>query len=434
MDYLQSLDYVQGAKARGAVKQGLTNITELLRRLGNPEARFPCVHVAGTNGKGSVCALLESMLRAGGHKTGLYTSPYLERFPERIRVGGQEIAEEAFADAATQVHAAAQGMVADGLGEPTFFELVTAAAFLHFYRNQVDIAIIETGLGGRTDATNAVTPLLSVITAVGMDHAASLGGTLRNIAAEKAGILKPGVPAVLSAGNPPDVVAIVKGTARQLGCPLTDCADWQAMLRQSDLEGEVFDLAGGGTTLQGLNIRLLGSHQVQNAVVAVAAVQAIQGRFKVPESALRAGLQSAQWPGRLELLRREPPLLLDGAHNPHGAAALAQFLRQHFGSRQACLVFASMNDKDAAGMAEALAPVTTQVIATEPPGHGARMVHSAKELADLFATQGVPTQTEPDWQDAIKAALAGGLPVVICGSLYLVGAARRWLRGQKPYV
>ena len=424
MDYQQSLDYVQGAKARGAVKQGLTNITELLRRLGHPEARFPCVHVAGTNGKGSVCAFLESMLRTAGYTTGLYTSPFLERFPERIRVGGRQIAEDAFADAATQVRAAAEGMVADGLPEPTFFELVTAAAFLHFARHPVDIAIIETGLGGRTDATNVVMPLVSIITAVGMDHTAALGGTLRSIAAEKAGILKPGIPVVLSSGNPPEVVAIVNETARQLGCPLTDCADWHVRLLQSTLDGHSFDLIYGAGTLQGLHIPLLGEHQTQNAAVALAATEALQERFPVAESALRAGLQSAQWPGRLELLRREPPLLLDGAHNPHGAAALARFLREHLGSRKACLVFASMNDKDAAGMAEALAPVTAQAIATEPPGHGTRMVHRAGYLADLFAAQGVPAQAESDWQEAIKAALASGLPVVLCGSLYLVGAAR----------
>ncbi len=433
MNYEQSLTYVQSAKERGAQKRGLQNIKELLRRLGNPEARFPCVHVAGTNGKGSVCALLEAMLRAAGLKTGLYTSPYLERFPERIRVAGMEIGTEDFARVAAQVRAAAESMAAEGLGEPTFFELVTACGFLYFAEMGVDVAVIETGLGGRTDATNVVTPMLTVITAIGSDHAASLGGTLQSIAAEKAGILKPGVPCVLAAGNPPPVVDIVSRKAAELGCELLDCSKVEAKPLEVTLRGQSFDLAGPGVLLSGLSMALLGEHQLRNAAAAVRAAVALRTHFGIPDSAIRVGLAAARWPGRLEVLRQEPPLLLDGAHNPHGAAALSACLNTLLGDRQACIVFAAMADKDAAGMAPLLAPVAARAIATQPPGHGRRAAHSADHLAALFAAQGVPSQALPDWQDAIQATLAGGLPVVICGSLYLVGAARTWLREQNVF-
>ncbi len=431
MDYRESLSYVQSAKERGAQKQGLQNITELLRRLGNPEARFPCVHVAGTNGKGSVCALLESVLRAAGLKPGLYTSPYLESFPERIRVAGSEIDTADFARIATRVRTDAEAMAAEGLGEPTFFELVTACGFLYFAEQSVDVAIIETGLGGRTDATNVVVPLLSVITAIGMDHAASLGGTLETIAAEKAGILKPGVPCVLASGNPPPVVDIMSRKAAELGCTLHNCGGMETTPLETTLSGQSFDLAGPDIFLPGLSIALLGGHQLHNAAAAVRAAAALRAHFDIPDQAIRAGLAAARWPGRMEVLRQEPPLLLDGAHNPHGAAALAACLSQLLGDRKACIVFAAMADKDAAGMAPLLATAAAQAITTQPPGHGGRMAHSAEHLAALFAAQGVPSRAISHWQDAIQAALSGGLPVVICGSLYLVGAARAWLREQR---
>ena len=426
MNYQQSLDYVYHAKELGAKKNGLDNITELLKRLGNPEALFPSVHVAGTNGKGSTCAMLDSILRAAGYRTGLYTSPYLERFTERIRLSGREIAQAEFASLATEVSAAAEGMVSHGLARPTFFELVTACCFLYYGRHKPDIAVIETGLGGLTDATNVLHPLACAITAIGIDHAHVLGGTLESTAREKAGIIKPGVPCVLSAGNDAGVMAIIGETARLNNSILINCSDDAITLKSSNLDGQTFDLRGNGADFTGLRISLLGSYQLRNAATAALTALALRPRFNITRQAVYEGLASARWPGRMEVLRREPLILIDGAHNPQGAEALADCVLPLLHGQKACLVTGVMADKDATPMAGAFARFAGLVIATYPPAN--RLLHSPEELAELFRAQGIATRTCPDYIQALEQAMESGMPMVVSGSLYLAGAARTWLK------
>ena len=428
MNYTESLDWVYGAKERGARKQGLTNMTELLRRLGNPEAPTPCVHVAGTNGKGSVCAYLDAMLRAAGYRTGLTTSPYLERFPERIRVDGQEIPEDDFAAMATEVRQAADAMVADGLVPPTFFELTTACAFLYFARERVDIAVIETGLGGRTDATNVVAPEVSVLAAIGMDHMHALGGSLEAIAAEKAGILKPVIPAVLAPGNDAAARAVVLADAARKGCPVLDGDGLEIVSLCDDLSGQRFSVTGNGMQWAELETTLLGPHQLRNAATALLAAQALRGRgWQLPDDALRRGLAAARWPGRMEVLRRFPAVLLDGAHNPQGAQVLADAVGRYFPGQPVVLVTAILADKDAEPMAAAFSRFATRVLTTQPPMLTARELTPPDRLAALFAQHGVPAEPCADWRDALDRALASGSVVVIAGSLYLAGAVRGYL-------
>ncbi len=426
MNYEQSLDYIYHAKQSGAEKHGLANITELLKRLGNPEACFPSVHIAGTNGKGSTAAMLESILRAAGYRTGLYTSPFLERFPERIRVGGEEIEEGEFAALATEVRSAADGMVRDGHGHPTFFELVTACCFLHFARQSVDIAVVEAGLGGRTDATNVIKPVLSVITTIGIDHAASLGGTLESIAAEKAGILKPGVPAVLAGGSDPAALAVVQCWAKELGIDLRYAGDTCLYAKNQDLDGQAFDLSFNDWKLENLKLKLLGRHQLVNAATAVLAACSVRAAgFVIPEEVIRSGLAQARWPGRMELLRREPPLIIDGAHNPQGAEVLADAVLELLPGRQICLVAGAMADKDVPAMVRQFARFASHAIITLPPSHG-RMQKETGAMAAMFSHASVKSEACPDWQKAMALALDRDMAVVVAGSLYLAGAVRTW--------
>ena len=427
MTYKESLEYIYNAKSRGAEKQGLVNITELLRRLGDPQRRFPSVHVAGTNGKGSVCAFTAAILGEADLKVGLYTSPFLQRFTERIRIGDTEIPEDAFAEVATEVRREADAMAREGLIPPTFFELTTACCFLYFAREAVDVAVIETGLGGRTDATNVLQPVATAVTAIGIDHAHALGGTIELIAGEKAGIIKPGVPCVASVQQHPAALEVLSSAAEQANAPFLDCSDCAIELLEDTLDGQRFNLRCGTVAYDYLQISLLGAHQLGNAATAVLLVECLrQAGFPVPHDAVIRGLRRTCWTGRMEVLRREPLILLDGAHNPQGAAALADGVRRYVPGGRACLVVGAMADKDAAHMVDALAGVAARVIATAPPSHG-RQQHAPEELAALFAQSGVPTETELDYTQAIRLALASGIPVVVCGSLYLAGAARTWL-------
>lgn len=428
MNFAESIDYVYHAKQAGAVKNGLVNITELLKRLGNPEARFTSIHVAGTNGKGSVCAFLESILRAAGYRTGMFTSPYLERFTERIRICGDEIDEEEFALLATRVREAACGMISAGFTHPTFFELVTACGFLHFANKQVDVAIVEAGLGGRTDATNVLSPVLSVITSIGVDHAAVLGGTIGQIAQEKAGIVKPGTPCVVSGANGGEALEIIRREAEGKVSRLVFGGDCTLKQAGDSLNGQAFDLSVNGCQWRGLRITLLGGHQLSNASTALlAALELKKLGYELSETIIREGLSMARWPGRMELLRREPPFLIDGAHNPQGAEALASAVLRYFGGRHVCLVMGAMEDKDAGLMVRHLSTCSARAITTLPPSHG-RQQRSAGELARLFEDAGVHAETCADWRQALRLALESGMPVVVAGSLYLVGAVRTWWR------
>ena len=359
---------------------------------------------------------------------GLYTSPYLERFTERIRLGGREIPEETFARLATEVRAAAEAMETDGLVPPTFFELTTACAFLYFARAGVDIAVIETGLGGRTDATNVLVPQVSVLTAIGIDHAHSLGGTLERIAGEKAGILKRGIPAVLAPGNDAVARAVILREAGRLGSPLCDGDDLRIMQHSDGLDGQRFTVCGNGLELEGLQTALLGAHQLRNAATALQAAQALRLKgWHLPENALRRGIAEARWPGRMELVRSFPAVLIDGAHNPQGAGALADAVLKYFPGQQICLVTAIMADKEAAPIAAAFARFASRAITTLPPMTTERALTPPRDLAALLAGHGVAAYACPDWQQALREALASGITVVVAGSLYLAGAARSYL-------
>ncbi len=390
-------------------KPGLDSTRALAQRLGDPHDSLRFIHVAGTNGKGSTCAMLDAIYRASGLRVGLYTSPHLVRFNERIRVQGESIPDDALARVVEQVRVAAS-TAAPPL-QPTFFEFVTLVALLWFKESRVDLVVWETGLGGRLDATNIVTPLAAVVTQVGMDHMNVLGPTLGDIASEKAGIFKPGIPAITSATHP-DALAVLEFKARELGAPFLHVGP-------SAVEHFRFDLP------------LLGDHQRSNAALAAATVRMLRFLLPVSDEQLAAGFASVQWPGRLQLLRRgNQLLLLDGAHNRDGVAALRAALERHFPGRPPVLVLGMLADKEWRRMARDLAPAASRVITV--PVDSPRSV-AAADLRAACMESGVPRPVRAvgSLPEALRACASDPF-VLVTGSLYLIGEALECLGEAQP--
>ena len=404
--YAETVAYLQGLEAATGWDLKLERVRAALDRLGHPERALPAIHVAGTNGKGSVAALCESVLRAAGHRTGLYTSPHLVDLVERIRAGGATIPRGTVVELVDEL----RGRLA-GLGL-THFEFVTVLAFVWFARIGVDVAVVEVGLGGRLDATNVVPSQVSVVTPVAMDHEAHLGTDLATIAAEKAGIVKPGVPVCLGP-QPPEAAAVLRRTAAQVGAPLLQAGV------DGRLDGDVFE--GGGVRWDGLSVRLAGGFQRDNAEVTLLALASVRERWPCPPAAVRAGLAGVQWPGRLAVLEGTPPVVLDGAHNPAAAAAAAAELPALLRGRPTTLVFAVMADKAWVDVLAPLRALATRAIVTSV---GARAVRP-ETLAAALAPD-LPCLVEPDPRQAVRRAMDGagadGI-VLVAGSLFLVGAA-----------
>jgi dihydrofolate synthase/folylpolyglutamate synthase len=403
------------------IKLGLERISVLLDALDNPQRDFRSVHVAGTNGKGSVCAMIESSFRAAGSRTGLYTSPHLIEPTERIRINGEPVTTSQFTSAFDTVHAAAGRLLDSGKidGHPTYFETVTAMAFLLFRNLGVDAAVVEVGLGGRLDATNVVVPELSVITPIDYDHESWLGSSLSAIAGEKAGILKPGVPAVF-ARQRPEALGRLLEAAHACGTEVVHSSCWQVRSLELQAHGSRFIAARPGIELD-IECNLAGEHQVDNAVTAIAALD----KLRIGSKAIEGGLRDARWPGRLELVSRAPDIILDGAHNPAGVRALAAYIERFYRDRRVWLIYGTMRDKSVAEIGETLAPLASEVILTAVDSP--RALRPAA-LLSLFDAQHVRIATRlADALDLVRREAATNDVVFITGSLFLVGEARAML-------
>jgi dihydrofolate synthase / folylpolyglutamate synthase len=431
--YLLSLGRELAAPTQAAAaKFDLENITVLAERLGRPDRAYPSVHIAGTNGKGSTAALLESILRHAGYRTGLNTSPHLEKINERLRINGEEIGDDAFAEIFTRIHVFIEELLAAGKlrAHPTYFECVTAIAFEYFARERIECGVFEVGLGGRLDATNIISPAVSVITRIDFDHENFLGHSLREIAAEKAGILKPGVPAVL-AEQRPEAREVLLTRAKQLGCPVIEATQAFRIDRESMQNGHararVLETASG-TSFE-IAPSLPGHFQLQNALNAIATARLLHARgFRISNDALTQGVANTVWPGRLEKLQSHPDVYLDGAHNPSAARELATFLQQNFAGRKLWLLFAALRDKAVDEVAGLLFPLAAEVIFTEP--RTSRAV-SAKQLAEIAGHHAANFSLIPDAERALEHALRKAAPddaIFITGSLYLVGQLRHYWR------
>jgi dihydrofolate synthase/folylpolyglutamate synthase len=408
-DVLASLYSLEAAKG---MDFKLERIERALANLGEPQERYATVHIAGTNGKGSVAAMLHAIFAAAGHAVGLYTSPHLVRFTERIRVGSREIQPVEVVDLYHEVHSAA---TARGIGL-TFFEFVTVMAFLYFARQRVRLAVIETGLGGRLDATNVIDPEVAVITSIGLDHQEFLGDTFESVAHEKAGIIKPG--RLLVVGKmPPEAAAVVERTAAERRAP----AIWAGRNFRLSNDGSAAVFSGEDCEIDGLTIGLRGHHQRENAALALATAVALAPRFELPEAAMRAGLAQVRWPCRLEIVATQPLVVLDGAHNADGVDALCRELPSIANGRPIHLVFSVMRDKQWLPMVERLASIAASVtLTTVLP----RRAEATGRLLPHFARR-CPVEVVDKPQAALERARqrAGqNGAVVVTGSLFLVGA------------
>jgi len=431
--YLLSLGRELAAPTQAAAaKFDLENITVLAERLGRPDRAYPTAHIAGTNGKGSTAALLESVLRHAGFRTGLNTSPHLEKINERIRINGAEISDQAFAETLTCIHVLIEELLAAGKlrAHPTYFECVTAMAFEYFARERVDFAVFEVGLGGRLDATNILVPVVTIITRIDFDHENFLGHSLREIAIEKAGILKPGVPLVL-AGQQPEAREVILARAKELGCPAIEPAQIFRIDRESMQDGSVRArvIETDSETIFEIAPSLPGRFQLQNALNAVAAARLLQNcGFQIPDDAVTGGIANTIWPGRLEKLHSSPDVYLDGAHNPGAARELAHFLEQNFGGSKVWLIYAALRDKAVDEVAGLLFPHAAEIIFTSP--RTSRAV-SATQLAEIAGHHAVRFSVIPDAERAFEHALAEAAPedsIFVTGSLHLVGQLRQYWR------
>jgi dihydrofolate synthase / folylpolyglutamate synthase len=433
--YLLSLGRELAAPTQAAAaKFDLENITILAQRLGRPERAYPSAHIAGTNGKGSTAAFLDSILRSAGFCTGLNTSPHLERINERIRVNGEEISDAAFAETLTRMQALIEELLAEGnlRAHPTYFECVTAMAFEHFARERVEFGVFEVGLGGRLDATNILTPVVTLITRVDFDHENFLGHSLAEIAAEKAGIIKPGVPLIL-AEQRSEARGVILARAQKFNCPVIDVAEAFRMDRENGENGcfraRVTDAASGWS----LEIapQLPGRFQLQNALSAVATARLLRDRrFRISDGAIVEGIASAVWPGRLEKLHSRPDVYLDGAHNPSAARELAAFWEQNFSGRKVWLLFGALRDKAIDEIAGVLFPYAAEVILTQP--QTSRAI-SVSQLAEITAHHALHCTIIPDAARAFEHALNCAAPedaIFVTGSLYLVGQLRHYWKNR----
>ena len=429
--YLLSLGRELAAPTQAAAaKFDLENITVLTERLGRPDRAYPSAHIAGTNGKGSTAAFLESILRHAGFRTGLNTSPHLERINERIRISGKEISDQAFAESLTRIQALIEELLAAGKlrAHPTYFECVTAMAFEYFARERVDFAVFEVGLGGRLDATNILSPVVTIITRIDFDHENFLGHSLNEIAAEKAGILKPGVPIIL-ADQQPEAREVILTRAKSLGCEVIEPAQIFRVDRKSIQDGRlrarVMEAASG--QIFEIAPSLPGRFQLQNSLNALAAARLLQDRgLKIAADAVTQGIANTVWPGRLEKLQSGPDVYCDGAHNPGAARELAHFLEQNFSGRKIWLIYAALRDKAVDEVAGLLFPHAAELIFTAP--RTSRAV-SATQLAEIAGHHAARFSVIPDAERALEHALAQAAPedaIFITGSLYLVGQLRHY--------
>lgn len=412
MNYAEAIEYIHSINWTFC-NPGLGRIRTLCDALGNPEKELKFVHVAGTNGKGSFCSMLDSVLRSAGYKTGLFTSPYIRFFNERICFDGNPITDDDLAEITSFIRP-----IADAMQEkPTEFELITAIGFEYFRRKSCDVVILEAGMGGRLDSTNIIeSPLLSVITGIAFDHTAFLGDTIEKIAAEKAGIIKTGHP-VLWGGNNASALEVIKAQAKKMSAPFYSTDRDSISIKEATLGGTVFDYGNR----KNISISLLGSYQPFNAANVLTAVDILNDYgMNISEDAIRRGLLSAKWPARFEMLSKEPVVIYDGAHNPEGIEAACASIKKYFADKKVFVLSGVMKDKDYNYIASMLSEVASRAFAVTPDNPRAL---DAKEYASVLCSKGIDAIAFDSLSDALKSAYdnakAEGTALVCLGSLYM---------------
>ena len=419
MTYQEALTYIHSISWRGS-KPGLERISGMMEQLGNVQEDLKFIHIAGTNGKGSVSAMLSSVLTAAGYRTGLFISPYIMRFNERMQVNGMPISDEELAEIVTEVQPVAESMAE----RPTEFEIITAAAFLWFARQKCDIVVLETGLGGRLDATNLISKnVCAVITNLGMDHTEYLGNTLGEIAGEKCGILKPGCP-VVAYRSAPEAMKVIRARAKELECPVRTADFGKIKALSADLQGQTFQYK----QFPELTVHLLGAHQLKNAAVALETISVLRkAGWEIPDEAVVQGMDATRWPGRFEVLQDNPLVIVDGAHNPQGVESLIAAVKEYLPGQHIVCVTGVLADKDWKPMMDRLKTVVSDFVAVTPDSPRALgNVRLARYLTDREHWVSVADDVEKGLTGALERAKATGGMVLACGSLYMAADVRRF--------
>lgn len=425
LNYQEALDFIHGTYKFGS-KLGLENITYLLELLGRPQEGLKIIHIAGTNGKGSTAAFLHGMLKAAGYRVGLYTSPYLQYFTERIQINGVDIPEERLASLTAVVKEKIEIMVAEGRNHPTEFEVVTALALLYYAEEKVDYLVLEVGLGGRLDATNVVkNPLLSIITPIGFDHMQYLGNTLEAIAYEKGGIIKENGYTVVY----PQSEAVLKVFQELCSSKSNQLTISEAVgldISYSGIDYQQFSVVIQGKEYKDIKIKLAGNHQIYNCCNALTAIEVMKSErgLAINDEAIYKGLAETGWPGRMEVVRERPLTIIDGAHNIHGAEALRGNIKTLLGQYKITLVIGMLEDKDIQGFLKLIIPMVDRVVTTRPDNPRAM---GAEALKEKVISYGKPVYAHDDINEAIAKAeeLTSENEVILyAGSLYMIGAVR----------
>ena len=435
MDYNQTIYYLEHALAIHTVPT-LDRMRKLMALLGNPQEALTVIHIAGTNGKGSASAMLSSVLHEAGYSVGTYISPHLFSYCERISVDKADISETDFTRSIGTVQEAVKDMCGDGTPLPNLFEVVTAAAFLYFAEKMPDFLVMEVGLGGLTDATNVVShPLLSVIMSIGLDHTAFLGNTVAEIAVEKAGIIKKNCPVVLYSQDEL-VYNIVERIARERQAPLVYCVDSQIEMISQTLEGTFFSVENSVISYEAISLPLLGNHQVRNCITVLEACQCLREKgIRLEKDAILKGIANTRWVGRLEVVQKNPLVLLDGAHNPDGMVALGKALETYFPDEKITLLMGVLKEKDAQTMLASILPKVSKIIFTEPDSDRKSDTDDLSALLDGYP---IEVYQNKNFAEAYEQALTladssadSSKTIVCCGSLYLVGALSAYISQKK---
>ncbi len=432
VNYNEAMQYLENASKGTAL--GLYSIGNILRHLGNPEKNLRIIHVGGTNGKGSTSTFIAEMLEEMGYRVGLYTSPFLEEFNERIQINKKNIANSDLAEMIGKTKIAIDKYVAEGNPEPTEFEITTAAAYQYFYEQQVDWVVLEVGLGGELDATNTCEPALSVLTSISIDHVDYLGDDLLKIAQTKAGIIKENKPAVLYHQSP-EVEAVIKNRARDTNSQLVITNPDSLVMKSGDIFGQTFDVEVLGRKFNEISISMTGAHQVKNFVTALTAICLLEqlGEIRaVNDDEIKKAAKKAKWKGRTELLLTEPMTILDGAHNLDGASVLSKYIKDFLADKEILLVFGMLKDKDIDGTLSLLAPLAKNFVVTLPDSPRAATADEMSAIIKKYQQKDAHITVRERIEDAVEYAQAFGTKenatIIYAGSLYMIGAARTALR------
>ncbi|MGE5627137.1 MAG: bifunctional folylpolyglutamate synthase/dihydrofolate synthase [Solirubrobacterales bacterium] len=428
MNYKEAREYIDNTAKFGS-NLGLTRTEKILELIGNPHLGLRCIHIAGTNGKGSTSAMMNSILINSGYRVGMYTSPFLEEFEERIQINNENIPKEDLAEVVTEVSKAVTKVIELGFDHPTEFEIITCAMFLYFKLKEVDYAVVEVGLGGRLDSTNVIKPILSIITSISMDHTNILGDTLSVIAYEKAGIIKPGVP-VICAMQEKEAQEVIALRCRELNCELIMVGQ-SAEFIEMEQNLQLVKLKTDKTTYS-FKLSLLGKHQLLNCANAVAASEKLMYLgLKISVKNIEDAMGNVRWIGRLEILKKEPLVVIDGAHNIEGITLLKESINTYFKFRKIILIIGILKDKQVEDMVSIITPMAERVITVTPNSFRAE---DSKELSEIIEKYNNKTEACRDYRDAYNKALEYSDKedmILVCGSLYMIGDMRKVIRKNR---